>query len=97
MDYQNYTILSASKFFVGVLNLFMYFILLQFITSLDCNDFQVGSEIKSRGCYEALDETAVSGLSCKHGIPLRFLNLKGGERYCSISICFIFYSHRVKC
>ncbi|CAB3984027.1 Hypothetical predicted protein [Paramuricea clavata] len=48
--------------------------------SKDCNDFQAGSEIRSKGCYEALDETAVCGLSCKHGIPMKFLNLKGGER-----------------
>jgi hypothetical protein len=47
----------------------------------DCSDFQAGSEIRSKGRYEALDETAVCGLSCKHGIPMKFLNLKGGERY----------------
>ena len=46
----------------------------------DCSDFQAGSEIRSKGRYEALDETAVCGLSCKHGIPMKFLNLKGGER-----------------
>ncbi|CAB3996631.1 Hypothetical predicted protein [Paramuricea clavata] len=34
----------------------------------------------SKGKYYALDETAVCGLGCKHGIPMDFLNLKGGER-----------------
>ena len=47
----------------------------------DCSDFQAGSEIRSKGRYEGLDETAVCGLNCKHGIPIKFLNLKGGERY----------------
>lgn len=47
----------------------------------DCSDFQAGSEILSKGRFDALDETAISGISCKHGFPMKFLNLKGGERY----------------
>lgn len=47
----------------------------------DCSDFQAGSEILSKGRFDALDETAVSGICCKHGFPMKFLNLKGGERY----------------
>ncbi|XP_028415625.1 uncharacterized protein LOC114538982 isoform X2 [Dendronephthya gigantea] len=46
----------------------------------ECSDFQAGSEMVSKGKYYALDETAVCGLGCKHGIPMDFLNLKGGER-----------------
>ena len=47
----------------------------------DCSDFQAGSEILSKGRFDALDETAISGISCKHGFSMKFLNLKGGERY----------------
>ncbi|CAB4016382.1 Hypothetical predicted protein, partial [Paramuricea clavata] len=50
------------------------------VPSKECSNFQAGSEMTSKGKYYALDETAVCGLGCKHGIPMDFLNLKGGER-----------------
>lgn len=48
--------------------------------SKDCSDFHAGSEILSKRRFDALDETAISGICCKHGFPIKFLNLKGGER-----------------
>ena len=46
----------------------------------NCSDFQAGSALQSKSKFDALDETAVCGLCCKHGFPMKFLNLKGGER-----------------
>lgn len=37
------------------------------------------------------DETGVFGCTCRHGIPLRFLNLKSmGEKYVSILKVYMF-------
>ena len=45
-----------------------------------CSDFQAVSAIQYKSKFDAPDETAVCGLCCKHGFPMKFLNLKGGER-----------------
>ena len=36
--------------------------------------------LQSSSRYHALDETAVSGCSCRHDFPVYFINLKHGER-----------------
>ena len=46
-----------------------------------CNDFLAGNMIRSASRYKALDETALFGCVCRHEFPIRFFNLKHGERY----------------
>lgn len=56
------------------------FCILCSVFAKDCSDFQAECELLSKGRFDALDETAVSGICCKHEFPMKFLNLKGGER-----------------
>ena len=53
----------------------MFFCLLQ-----DCNDFKAGNKIRSQARREKLDVTGLFGCSCRHEIPLSFMNLRHGER-----------------
>ena len=46
-----------------------------------CPGFRAGSAIRSAVRYKKLDETGVFGLTCRHEHPVKFLNLKYGERY----------------
>ena len=65
---------------------FLYFILC--VCAKDCSDFQAGSEIPSKGRFDALDETAVFGICCPPGFLMKFLNLKGGERYLPLILLY---------
>ncbi|XP_064622542.1 uncharacterized protein LOC135484790 [Lineus longissimus] len=47
---------------------------------VDCNEFKAGSNIRSKGRYYKLDETAVFGASCRHDFPQMMFSLKHGER-----------------
>ncbi|XP_078659031.1 uncharacterized protein LOC144904191 isoform X1 [Branchiostoma floridae x Branchiostoma belcheri] len=45
----------------------------------DCNHFQAGSKIRSTNRQEKLDVSGVFGSSCRHEMPIRFLNMSRGE------------------
>jgi hypothetical protein len=44
-----------------------------------CNNFQAGSNLRSKVKTKKLDETAIFGAGCRHEVPLRFFSLKRGE------------------
>ena len=46
-----------------------------------CNQFQAGSNLRSKSKSKKLDETALFGAGCKHEVPLKFFSLKRGEEY----------------
>ncbi len=39
-----------------------------------------GDALPSNSRYRALDETAIFGCACRHDFPVKFINLKHGER-----------------
>ncbi|CAB4386867.1 unnamed protein product [Rhizophagus irregularis] len=43
--------------------------------------FKAANEKNSKILSNALDISGVVGITCKHGIPMKFLNIKTGERY----------------
>ncbi len=43
--------------------------------------FKAANEKNSKPLSNALDISGVIGTMCKHGIPMKFLNIKTGERY----------------
>jgi len=47
----------------------------------DCSNFNAGSVMISAAKERKLDVTGVFGAVCKHGVPLKFLNMHHGERY----------------
>ncbi|CAB4423895.1 unnamed protein product [Rhizophagus irregularis] len=50
-------------------------------TSCESN-FKATNQIKSLQKFKHLDDTGIFGSTCRHGIPLKFLNLRNmGERY----------------
>ncbi|KAK7471782.1 hypothetical protein BaRGS_00035564, partial [Batillaria attramentaria] len=46
-----------------------------------CSDFQAGNAIRSKNRTSKLDVTGVFGAVCQHDIPLKFHNMKHGERF----------------
>lgn len=46
-----------------------------------CNQFQAGSNLRSKIKSQKLDETALFGAACRHEVPLKFFSLKRGEKY----------------
>ncbi|XP_019617792.1 PREDICTED: uncharacterized protein LOC109465093 isoform X2 [Branchiostoma belcheri] len=46
----------------------------------DCSDFQAGSKIRSKNKQTKLDVTGVFGATCRHEMPLQFINMTQGER-----------------
>ena len=45
-----------------------------------CNDFKAGDKLRSVVGTKKLSVTGIFGSSCKHDIPIRFVNMKHGER-----------------
>ena len=52
-----------------------------------CNQFQAGSNLRSKNKSKKLDETALFGAGCKHEVPLKFFSLKRGEEY--VKKCYV--------
>ncbi|ELT94692.1 hypothetical protein CAPTEDRAFT_209352, partial [Capitella teleta] len=46
----------------------------------DCSEFEAGSSVRSQKTATKLDVTGVFGAICRHEIPLKFMNMKHGER-----------------
>ncbi|KAI8483696.1 hypothetical protein Bbelb_386340 [Branchiostoma belcheri] len=46
---------------------------------VDCNHFQAGSKIRSTNRQEKLDVSGMFGSSCRHEMPIRFVNMSRGE------------------
>jgi hypothetical protein len=46
----------------------------------ECNQFQAGTNLRSKIKSNKLDETAVFGCSCRHEVPNTFFSLKRGGR-----------------
>ncbi|XP_028983462.1 uncharacterized protein LOC114842115 [Betta splendens] len=46
----------------------------------DCSNFKAGNLLRSQKNQQKLDVTGVFGVSCRHEIPLVFLNMTQGER-----------------
>ena len=53
----------------------------------DCSDFVAGDASRSSNRWHGLDETALFGSSCWHEVPLKFINLKHGERLPLMNFC----------
>jgi len=47
----------------------------------ECSNFTAGSVVLTPAQTRKLDITGVFGAVCKHGIPLKFINMHHGERY----------------
>jgi len=45
-----------------------------------CNDFKAGNKVRSVVATKKLALTGIFGANCKHDIPIRFVNMKHGER-----------------
>ncbi|CAB5391928.1 unnamed protein product [Rhizophagus irregularis] len=61
--------------------------------------FKVANEKNSKILSNALDISGVVGITCKHGIPMKFLNIKTGESVISIYSVSVFhaYAHEAFC
>ncbi|KAJ8375611.1 hypothetical protein SKAU_G00061910 [Synaphobranchus kaupii] len=46
----------------------------------DCSSFQAGNLLRSKNKQRKLDVTGVFGASCRHEMPIMFLNMAHGER-----------------
>lgn len=46
----------------------------------DCNQFQAGTNLRSKIKSNKLDETAVFGCACRHEVPKKCFSLKRGEQ-----------------
>src|SRR5439155_19006112 len=64
---------------------------IQLFKFISCeNNFKMANQKNTKKC-DVKDETGVFGCTCRHGVPLRFLNLKSmGEKYVKI-YAFITY------
>jgi hypothetical protein len=51
--------------------------------------FKAANEKNSKILSNALDISGVVGTTCKHGIPMKFLNIKTGERYLFLNKYYI--------
>ena len=58
---------------------FNYCDFLSMVFQESCNNFQAGSNLRSKVKTKKLDETAIFGAGCRHEVPLRFFSLKRGE------------------
>ncbi|RIA84565.1 hypothetical protein C1645_858965, partial [Glomus cerebriforme] len=53
------------------------------------SNFKAADQLKSYNKSESLDDTGLFGCTCRHGIPIKFINLRNiGERY-SLAECLI--------
>lgn len=55
----------------------------------DCSGFLAGDALRSSTRYHALDETALFGCGCRHEFPLKFFNLKHGERCVLVRVLIV--------
>ncbi|XP_056604140.1 uncharacterized protein LOC130420676 isoform X2 [Triplophysa dalaica] len=60
----------------------------------DCSNFKAGNVLRSPQQAKKLDVTGVFGASCRHEMPLMFVNMSQGERqvYATVVIILLFYS-----
>ncbi|XP_056604136.1 uncharacterized protein LOC130420674 [Triplophysa dalaica] len=60
----------------------------------DCSNFKAGNVLRSPQQAKKLDVTGVFGASCRHEMPLMFVNMTQGERqvYATVVIILLFYS-----
>ncbi|MEQ2176447.1 hypothetical protein GOODEAATRI_028080, partial [Goodea atripinnis] len=54
----------------------------------DCSNFKAGNLLRSQNQQKKLDVTGVFGASCRHEIPLMFLNMTHGERCVNFILFF---------
>jgi len=63
-------------------------ILFKSVLQESCNQFQAGSNLRSKIKSKKLDETALFGAGCRHEVPLKFFSLKRGEECVDVPVTF---------